>query len=227
MVHTSDSILIYPLRINRRRGARKGIEVWERKQSVADALAGKRTVCYFPASVEERSPEKREKEKNGEKAIGEVRGVADVPERQRVHPGSLPVGMVRQGGIVERLHVAQRNPQRLDVRNFVRLFVSALFFRFLLLRSQHVCFFVFRHLVGFFIFAALTLVGGCLSGVFRYDLTVFFGREDNSDEWMKWYDATTSYCRVGAMELVTVAVGKEFNASLPIIGFLVCFYLVI
>ncbi|ESW10277.1 hypothetical protein PHAVU_009G195500 [Phaseolus vulgaris] len=51
---------------------------------------------------------------------------------------------------------------------------------------------VWTHLVGFFIFAALTLVGGCLSGVFR----------------------------VGAMELVTVAVGKEFNASLPIIGFL-------
>jgi len=61
--------------------------------------------------VEERSPEKRkEEEENGKKAIGEVRGVADVPERQRVHLGSLPVGMVREGGVVERLHVAQRNP---------------------------------------------------------------------------------------------------------------------
>lgn len=75
----------------------------------------------------------------------------------------------------------------------VHFFICSLFIRFLMR-----VFFFFggcRHLVGFLVFAAMTVLGGCLSNMFREP----------------------------AMELLTM--GKEINGSRPAItGFLVCLF---
>lgn len=110
-------------------------------------LAGKHNGGDFPASLcggegdERWSAERRKQEGNNEEedgerdgggggeeavgtttaAIGEVRGVAGIFERQRVHLGSLPVRMVGEGCVVQRLRVAQRNPKRLDVSDSISI----------------------------------------------------------------------------------------------------------
>jgi hypothetical protein len=49
-------------------------------------------------------------------AIGEVPRVAGVPEGQRVHIGPLPERVAAEARAAQRLRLAQRNPQHLDVR---------------------------------------------------------------------------------------------------------------
>ena len=140
------------------------------RQASAIAIAASEDERPPPKRQQER-PEKRRKHQGGgeiegdeevREAIGEVRGAAGVPARQRVHPRLLPLRVAGEGCVVERLRVAQRNPKRLDVSD--SHFTSLSFRRFLQtigvrLSQRVLCIVVWcRHLGGFLIFAAMAVL---------------------------------------------------------------------